>query len=52
MTVLGLIVSVLVSVAVWTLLGVGLYRLVQDTLRKVRLPARRMVPRRSVQRAG
>lgn len=52
MSVIGLTVTILVSVAVWTLLVAGLVQLVQETARKVRLPSRKTAPRRSAQRAS
>ena len=52
MSVVGLTVTVFVSVAVWTFLAAGLVQLVQEGLRKVRLSFRRAAPRRSAQRAG
>lgn len=52
MSVIGIVVSVGVSLLVWVFLAVGLYHLIRDVVRKVRLPAGQMAPRRSPQRAG
>ncbi len=52
MSVVGIVVSAVVSLAVWAFLVVGLYHLIQDTARRVRLPTRQVAPRRSPQRAG
>ena len=52
MSMVGIVVSAGVSLVVWAFLLVGLYHLVQDVVRRVRVPTGRMAPRRSPQRAS
>lgn len=52
MPVVEIIVSVVISLMVWGFLAVGLYHLIRDGIRRIRLPVKRVTPQRSPQRAG